>query len=440
MTESEEPEIRSRANEFAPPLGKQEGGWYDELQHFFAQGGDRELQARVEGTVSPPSLEKVLENLVAESGQLTIPEQSRLVYGIGSFVHMLSPGQKLRRQLAEALVVAIPSGSLQNAQQLLDLLARDFTSRRSWRQVAKTAADNGWLNPDVAEVPLCNPSVVCINGKACLVVDTVFTSKQVTLENLKKVVSPLNWHIDYGHIFCDMKEIPGESGGWSRVLEKVGLCPDTVLRTPLKYYKTVEGTTQARVDYDLDPLIASEGDGKVTLDRGYINMRATGGDPTQPGVRVRTRKVVRIEGMSPETLVYFVCLLGYALVGIEMLFGPAKAPPGDCKAWGSAAPVTGVADYLHVPTAGATTTKTRPAATAVDLLNSCVTDLTDKSLELSHKWMQGTLTFSDLVHYSTFVGGRIASEPWRFLQAVSEAAASAQKTTPPTDTDQGDGT
>ncbi len=69
--------------------------------------------------------------------------------------------------------------------------------------------------------------------------------------------------------------------GWRKVLETVGYCDYDPLISPrfvtmLKFNKTeVDGpdTYEARLDYDLnDPVPDPEGDGKITVDRGFINM------------------------------------------------------------------------------------------------------------------------------------------------------------------------
>ena len=60
--------------------------------------------------------------------------------------------------------------------------------------------------------------------------------------------------------------------------------------------------------------MALGGDGRVLVDKGYINMEctSTGLNPYGPGVRVRTRKVAHVKGLSPYAQAKFLCICGYA--------------------------------------------------------------------------------------------------------------------------------
>ena len=88
------------------------------------------------------------------------------------------------------------------------------------------------------------------------------------------------------------------------------------------------GTKPASTTTSNDPVPDPAGDGKITVDRGFINMwcHEPGNGPDEDGVVVRIRKVAHINGLSPYAMKKFVCILGYAYVAMEMLFGPAKAP------------------------------------------------------------------------------------------------------------------
>jgi hypothetical protein len=62
---------------------------------------------------------------------------------------------------------------------------------------------------------------------------------EVTLNQLKAVVDPRNWHYDYPDFFCSMEYKGLRTDGWRRVLERVGICQYSplVLRTMLKFYR-----------------------------------------------------------------------------------------------------------------------------------------------------------------------------------------------------------
>lgn len=54
------------------------------------------------------------------------------------------------------------------------------------------------------------------------------------------------------------------------------------------------------------------------------------------------------------------------------------------------------------------------------MVAKCVEELTVKQFDLADKWMSGQLTVAELAQHSAEVGARIASEPWRFIQAITQ--------------------
>jgi hypothetical protein len=219
---------------------------------------------------------------------------------------------------------------------------------------------------------------------------------------------------------------------WRRVLETVGFCSlhySRRLVTMLKYYKTTVDLPdwyEARLDYDLnDPVPDPEGDGQITVDRGFINMWSSEGDPNAKGVVVRTRKVAHINGLRPYTMMRFVCAFGYAYAAMEMLFGAAKDPTaaGYRKPWLDAPEI--VTDAAGKPS-GAPPTKPTPsdnsaASTTLKMEAECVEDVTAKQFDLADRWLSGLLTVDELAKHSADIGSRIASEPFRIMQAISKS-------------------
>jgi hypothetical protein len=56
---------------------------------------------------------------------------------------------------------------------------------------------------------------------------------------------------------------------------------------------------------------------------------------------------------------------------------------------------------------------------ALELVSECAQDLTAKTSEVAQKWVAGALTASDMFTYSAYVGGRVTTDPWRFLELFS---------------------
>jgi hypothetical protein len=388
-------------------------------------------------TEAMPTPESALDDILHGDDQLTVPELSRLVYIIGALCHTpaFEPMATLRESpLAQALALAGPAYEeradldMRTGDGLLQLFYTEFNSAKDWDLVIRKAVAMQLLSANVAAVPRCLPSIQQVDGYDCVVIDTSFGRSDIYLENLKKVANPLNWHRNYPHAFCAMQaQNPNIfPNGWSRVLETVSASCELGLErlvTPLKYYMSEPAQDQATLQYDLDKSgQPTTGDGRITVDRGFIKMWATG----NPGVWVRTRKIVHIEGFWPQAQALLVCALGYAFQAAEMLFGNAKNPPADSVPWqDSPAPTTG----STTGSTGAGTSPTAPTAPAGGNMASattqvwldCLNDLANKNLQLSAKWGKNELTVDDLISYTQDIGAEIASAPWRLIQAISQA-------------------
>ncbi len=182
------------------------------------------------------------------------------------------------------------------------------------------------------DAPLCKTAVVTVDGLEWVLVDTEFTSDNVSLEDLKSIVNPFNWDEDYGEFFADMQSRPRTSFpiGWRRVLEKVRLVEGFDLKTPLKYfpYQDKARPYEASLEYDLDMSALATGDGRVLVDRGYIRMTALDRRNTHSdGVSVKTRKIVHIQGIPPWAQARLVCLCGYGTSSADFLLEAAADPP-----------------------------------------------------------------------------------------------------------------
>ena len=125
-----------------------------------------------------------------------------------------------------------------------------------------------------------------LTASCSVVLRTEFTSNDVSLNELKNVVDPLNWKTGLP-FFCDMRPLPtpARTDGWSRVLEVCNTtCPyPPDMRTPLKFWTgpvaaeaSMLSVPMAWVNYELDDTPANPypGDGLVLVDEGFIKMHA----------------------------------------------------------------------------------------------------------------------------------------------------------------------
>lgn len=459
LIRSDDPELARNVDRLFP--GSSENlGWYSELEEFMFPVGDAAPPssgepdpARARTEADPiRALNEVNEGRVRNERAPTIPELSRLVFGIGALIRVNNavPDAPLPRLddgtgsegnsslVSDVLALAGPeSGFMDNRgivieqfPAIVNLFAEQLTARSDWPEVAQALYAMNVLSAEVASVSLCQASVIDVGGIESVVVDTEFDSDAVSLNRLIDVVDPRNWHRNYPSFFCRMEGRGPRPDGWRKVLETVGFCYieepyGRRLRTMLKFHKSKaieDGKYVARLDYDLnDPVPDPAGDGQIDVDRGFINMWSKTADPAVPGVVVRTRKIAHINGLRPYTMKRFVCIFGYGNAAIEMLLGSALNPEykGDGFPWVDAAvdpDVTASTSKQSSAPAPANTV----ASTAFKMMADCAQDLTVKNLDLTDKWLAGKLTLADLADYSAQVGARLASDPFKFMQAIAK--------------------
>ncbi|WP_299561917.1 hypothetical protein [uncultured Mycolicibacterium sp.] len=435
-----DPAAAETLNTFLPGAAANTG-WYAELERFFF--GD---QAR-----STPDFAAACRR-IATGAELTPPQKSRLLYGISvaARIAQTSPDAPLgdRTELVEGLTAALaavgpatvpPTERRRTAaadlDEYLEAVATGLHGRNDFYELRRALATPDatrkasllqhkvLVDPATLAVPLCRAAVRVVDGTRAVVVDTDMRSATVRLVNLKQVVNPFNWADNYPDFFIAMEHLaepPYRPDRWRRVRETVGFkqVPATWLRTGLKYFAT-ESAGEARIDYDLDEPVPAPGcDGRVTVDHGYVNLRADNPDRDEqrPGVRVRTRKVVRISGLSPFAQQRLVCLTGYGTASQEFLFGPATEPvPPDRK------PFTyyDIGDPGASAPAGAQEPDTHAVVTAVGMWAETVGAIGDASFALAGKWLDGQLTTEDVTAYGGLVGARLAAAPLEYLSRVN---------------------
>ena len=438
------PEVAATVDRYLPDAASHQG-WFAEIEEFLF--GVRPEEAR-----QRPDLGAALADIINNASRLTNLEKSRLVYGIGAITHLESSVDSVRQLVkgrpnpfAEVLALAGPghttgSKSIQahRGNQLWELLRKEFNSSSDWDRVTQLAVEQKCLDPLVKKAPLCHGAVVTVDGVPCVVVDTEYSDEEACLNNVKAAAEPKNWHDNYPAFFCAMAPKPDRKDSWSRILETVGVCGiqwSRRLHTDLKYYKSEQGQNAARLDYDLhkpspdDPLPVT-GDGQVTVDRGFINMRAPYGDPARPPVWVKTRKVCRIKGLSPYAQAQYVCILGYGNAFHEFMFGSTGKPKFP---WTPSPPPPAARTTHAAPTAAAPPSNGDAISSAITVLAENVQSLTEKSFNLSGKWFSGQLSVKDLADFSADVGAEWAATPWRFLQELSRPGSVSQ----PTNTSEG---
>jgi hypothetical protein len=455
---SDDPRVAATVDAFLP-MASANTGWYSEIETCF-------FGAHAQPT---PNLARALGQIVSGgkvANPLTTAQQSQLFFAVSAITRVRqvagpsvfpsllesppqsdsSPPQSdssppepvpFTTWLADALAAVGPKGISDDerrdqALSFQDEVAYRFANRQSFYAFRAYAAEQHWIAAEAQSIPLCDTSIVDIDGIESVVVDTEASSDTVSLKQLKAVVNPYNWHRNYPDFFCDMRRCgrPDRGDGWRRVLEEVGFCKygGLNLRTMLKYIATEDPRKphEARLDYDLDDPRGSEGDGQVTVDRGFINMWSTKNNANANGVRVRTRKVVHITGLLPYAQARLVCVTGYATASNEFLFGAAgHSMQGrkEFKFYDTGVHPATADQEVNVAATGPGNTP-KPAdhvgTTAVKLWTDTVRDLTTNYFDLASKWMTGNVRVEDVADYGKQVTSRLVKAPMDFVDAVSK--------------------
>jgi hypothetical protein len=422
VMESDDPGIEATVEQFLPGTTGENAGWSENLAEFV--GG-------------LPSLDEVLNSFADNAADTTLsaPEKSRLGYVLGAISHIPRYRESGNSDRISTLLslTAQQGFNAETGAPLFEYLTGNFNQRQDWVGVAAYAAqpDRQWLDPIAAKVPLCNAWLTTVDGIDCVVVDTVYEDPDTDIDEVKYVVDPRNWSTTAGRYFCEMVPIaPHTTDGWGRVVETVSpWCymdakdRPAQLVTDLRYLKTEQSPFDARLHYDLDDYeqFPGQGDGQVTVDRGYINMRTLVPGVKSSGVRIVTKKVVHIEGLWPVAQKIFVCAMGYGHAAVEMLVGdqPKHAVPWDEPPVLETPKDASSALAADAPPPPANEPKTA-ASLAVTMIADCLEDATKDSSALAQKWTKNNLTFADLMTFSARYGARMASDPWRFLQKLGE--------------------
>jgi hypothetical protein len=209
----------------------------------------------------------------------------------------------------------------QTVRELLDE-AKRVESRQQWHSFAAKK-----INQQFADQSLpCFGTLENFGGQYCSTLYTNTTDDVLTVENIEKILDPRNWKL-YAKFFCDVTaQNPTDTAcGWARILETIGPeCAEWRMKTGLVFYYGSDGNGGIFLNYDLDPDRQNDS-GMVEVDNGYIWVTPlTGSDPSQNGVRIRTSKQERVQGLSPTATAALGCLLGWGTAANDLLSGTAS--------------------------------------------------------------------------------------------------------------------
>ena len=169
-------------------------------------------------------------------------------------------------------------------------------------------------------------------GLYCSTLYTDHSAEDLSVNDIARIVHPLNWPHCSGFFgdmeLCAPRYTPAL---WDRILEVIGAerdeyCLSTSLIFDFLDHRDADPSSArgVMINYDLDP--NRDDDGIVEVDNGYIWITAKNpaNDPDAKGVRIRSSKQERINGLSPTATSALGCLLGWGQAAEDMLSGTAR--------------------------------------------------------------------------------------------------------------------
>ncbi len=432
IKDSDDPNLLAAADALLPGASANQG-WYAKLQRALTPG----LPPQEPDLLG--ALQEITKGTKTENS-LTQSQKVRVLYGLSTLARLQSiapgiavpsftePGEKKFADALHGTLAAIAPRKTKRddargtvaakRQEFFTSVAETFKTWRDFDGSVRPLAATTLRSGKPLAAPLCKTAIVTVDGLECVLIDTEFTSDDVSLEDLKSIVNPFNWDTDYSEFFEDMREQTPHilPDGWRRVLETVRLYEGFDLTTPLKFfpYQDKARPYEASLEYDLDKPALATGDGRVLVDRGYIRMAALNQkDPRSTGVSVKTRKIVHITGIPPWAQARLVCLCGYGTSSADFLLKAAAAPPRDRRPF-LFPEKESQADNDSTKTSSPAPIHYVPAA--VGAWTEVVQDVTNSYLGLTEKWLAGGLTFSDVAETCRRVSGDLGGAPWNYLQ------------------------
>lgn len=334
----------------------------------------------------------------------------------------------------------------QSVPILLDQ-ADSIDSRRGWHTLAAQVVD-----PKFADQSLpCFGTLEDDNGQYCSTLYTNATDDDLSVNDIERIIDPRNWSLCC-KFFCTVvaQEPPYAKRGWSRILEKIGPeCDEWCLNTALLFYYGRDGNGGIFVNYDLDP--NRQGDtGLVEVDNGYIWITPLQGtDPSQKGVRIRSSKQERVQGLSPTATSALGCLLGWGDAAHEMLAGTArkllagKIPGATLEPFQTTPPASYQAlmdsGIASPPPAGAHATLPPYFGNSVGDVRTLINDLIgrarDVTADAAQRWLDG-MTRDDVKAITGGIGTQLQEFALKVYQTAEDNVKPAVT---PNDKDGADG-
>lgn len=255
-------------------------------------------------------------------------------------------------------------------------------------------------------------------GQYCSTLYTDSKDPDLTVADIARIVHPLNWHVccpTFFHAMAEQSPNKFTPQRWFRIVESISAEPNEYLLKTALIFSLENRDGGIVINYKLDPNRENEdlSAGIVEIDNGYIWVTP---GPGGTGVRIRTSKEERVNGLSPTATAALGCLLGWADAGKEMFAGTArkamKVPPELSKGtvlkpWPPTANRQPVDNSPPTDPPGIPATLPINYADSVEdagnLLKSLVTKVSSNLGNAASRWMDGVIR-DDVVDITTQMG------------------------------------
>ena len=147
---------------------------------------------------------------------------------------------------------------------------------------------------------------------------------------------------------------------------------------------------------------------------------------------MRTRKVVGFRNSALTPWGVLACSMGYGDQGIDMILDGVENRANDPAGWTDwkASTPTGASGIRR------NRRKRRRLAEipvvvrvelAVEMVNECIDDMSEKSATVAAKWATGTVPVAEMITLNAEFAARLATDPLRFLERLRNPARGGDK-------------
>ena len=313
----------------------------------------------------------------------------------------------------------------------------EIDSPQSWQRLAAANVDPLFAQQSVP----CSGKLDNVDGQYISTLYTDATDSTLKVGDITKIIDPRNWTLSC-KFFCEVvAQKPSYTRrGWSRILETISPEPEKwCLKTALVFYYAHDGDGGIFLNYDLDPHRQNDS-GIVEVDKGYIWITPTNGSPRKNGVRIRTSKQERVQGLSPTATSALGCLLGWGDAAYKLLTGAAtvkkKAPqlvvhpftPTPPKGYESDVD-NSTQKQSKFPTPAKLPPNFGPAVgNARDLLNDLINRTRDVGADAADRWLDG-MTRDDVKEITDGIGTNLREFALEVYETAEDSVKPKETTT-----------